>query len=139
METVGRDMEVLFTDMLGVALPSEYHANSNSGSSVQDKTRQYLAQLDPETRRQFSSSGVAEWESVLGSWGSASGSALAGTAHQAAVARPHPLLAHGPEAKAPGWGSMPGPGPTAGGASMATRTPTPGRWRSTRPLPRSRP
>ena len=50
METVGRDMEVLFTDMLGVALPSEYHANSISGSSVQDKTRQYMDQLDPETR-----------------------------------------------------------------------------------------
>ena len=50
METVGRDMEVLFTDLLGVELPSEYHANSVSGSSVQDKTRQYLDQLDPETR-----------------------------------------------------------------------------------------
>ena len=50
METVGRDMEVLFTDLLGVELPSEYHANSASGGSVQDKTRQYLDQLDPETR-----------------------------------------------------------------------------------------
>ena len=50
METVGRDMEVLFTDLLGVELPSEYHANSVSGSSVQDKTRQYLEQLTPDTR-----------------------------------------------------------------------------------------
>ena len=46
-------MEVIFTDILGVPLPREYHANVSNGDSVEDKTRKYLEQLTAETREQL--------------------------------------------------------------------------------------
>ena len=41
---------MIFTNILGVPLPEEQHTNESSGGSIQNKTRQYLEQLTPDTR-----------------------------------------------------------------------------------------
>ena len=50
IEDLGRDMEVIFGDILNVPLPKEYHANQSNGASIQNKTSMYLGQLSADTR-----------------------------------------------------------------------------------------
>ena len=52
-ENLGRDIKIIFNDILGVELDELFHFNRGDGGSMKNKTISYLAQLNKEQKKKF--------------------------------------------------------------------------------------